>query len=324
MLALKHRWRFGDTVKPVVEWKNAMRLKIVSLRGGMNEIILLILVLALFLPPCSALAADASECSRSTFKFESLPDGHIRIPVAIEGRKLAFLLDTGGVSTTIKWQYAKEMGLRVRQSTVQLTGVGGTPLTIYATAENFSVGDVHVKNWPIFIETRDLPDADGTLAADILRDYDVEIDFAGSDLSLISPDYCTVTSTAVIAMDVDPNGHVRFPVKIDGQTIIATLDTGSATSLISMKAADLLGIGPNSPGLALMRDTGQYQIYAYPFHSLDFRGVLVKNPHIAIVSDGFIPGSESDLVLGMDVLRQLHFIIAYRDSRLFISPTATN
>jgi predicted aspartyl protease len=181
-----------------------------------------------------------------------------------------------------------------------------------------------VKNRPIFIEARDLPDADGTLASDILRDYDVEVDFAGGDISLISPDYCTVTSTAVIAMDVAQNGHVRFPLKIDGKTIIATLDTGSATSLISIKAAVLLGIDPNSPGLALVRDTGQYQIYAYPFHSLDFRGVLVKNPHIAIVSEGFIPGSESDLVLGMDVLRQLHFTIAYRDRRLFISPMAAN
>ena len=140
-----------------------------------------------------------------------------------------------------------------------------------------------------------------------------------ADLSLISPNYCAVPATAVIAMNVAKNGHVRFPVKIDGTTIIATLDTGSATSFISMKAAASLGIYPNSPGLTLTRDTGQYQIYAYPIHSLDFRGVLVKNPHIAIVSDGFIPGSESDLVFGMEVLRQLHFIIAYRESRLFIS-----
>ena len=259
-----------------------MRLKVVGPRGRMNQIKKLISVLALFLSPYSTLAADASDCSRSTLKFESLPDGRIRIPVTIEGHKLAFLLDTGGVSTTIKWQYAKDLGLPVRQSTIHLTGVGGTALTIYATAENFSVGDVRVKNLPIFIEARDLPDADGTLAPDILREYDLELDMAGGTVTLISPDFCAVTATATIATYVAENGHVRFPVKIDGQTIIATLDTGSTTSIISMKAAELLGIYPGSTRLVLINDTGQYQIYTYPFQSLDFGGVVVKNPHVAI------------------------------------------
>ncbi len=254
----------------------------------------------------------------------SLLDGRVRIPVTVEGRKMSFLLDTGGVGTTIKWELAREMGLPVRQGAIQLAGVGGTLLNFYATAENFSVGDVRVKNRPIYIEARDLPDADGTLASDILRDYDVEIDIGGGALSLISPDFCAETATAVIAMDVAPNGHVRFPVKIDGKIIIATLDTGSVTSFISLRAAALLGIYPNSPGLALMHDTGQYQIYAYPFQSLDFGGVLVKNPHITIVSDRFMPGAASDLVLGMDALRQIHFTIAYGDKRLFISAAPAN
>ena len=292
---------------------------IVSFRDGRNEIKLLLLVLALFLCPCGPLSADGLQCSRSNVRFEFLPDGRIRIPVTVEGRKLSFLLDTGGVSTTIKWQYAKEMGLPVRQSEVPLMGVGGSSLNFYVTAENFLVGDVRVENRPIFIESRNLPYADGTLASDILQDYDVEIDVAGGGVSLISPDYCTQTGTATVAMDVGPHGHVRFPVKIDGNTIVATLDTGSAISFVSMKGAVALGIYPNSPGLALMRDTGRYQIYSYPFHSLDFRGVAVKNPRIAVVSDGFIPEKAGDLVLGMDVLRQIHFTIGYGEKRLFIS-----
>lgn len=290
----------------------------------MKKIKLSILALALFLPPSGSWAADASQCSRSTFKFESLPDGRIRIPVAIEGHKLAFLLDTGGVSTTLKWQYAREMGLPVKQSEVQLSGVGGTVLNFYASAQNFSVGDLRVKNQPIYIETRNLPDADGTLAPDILRDYDVEIDVAAGNLSLISPDYCAVTATAAIPMDVAQNGHVRFPIKIDGQIVVATLDTGSATSIMSAKAAALLGVSSNSPGLALMRDTGRYQIYSYPFHSLDLRGVVVKDPRILIASDGFIPGSESDLVLGMDALHALRLTIAYGERRLFVSAEPGN
>ena len=177
---------------------------------------------------------------------------------------------------------------------------------------------------PESFESRDLPDADGTLASDVLRDYDVEIDATAGNLSLISPDFCTANATAVIAMDVTQDGHVRFPVKIDGQTIIATLDTGSTTSLIGARAAGLLGVRPNSPGLAFIRDIGQYQIYSYPFQSLDFGGASIKNPRIAIASNGFSPGTDSDLVLGMDALRQMHFTIAYGERRLFILAAPAN
>jgi len=183
---------------------------------------------------------------------------------------------------------------------------------------------VGVKNRPIFIESRDLPDVDGTLAPDVLRDYAVEIDATAGTLSLVSPDYCAKTATAVIAMDVTRDGHVRFPVKLDGQTIVATLDTGSTTSLIGARLAGLLGVRPNSPGLAFIRNIGQYQIYSYPFQSLDFGGVSIKNPRIAIASNGFSPDSDSDLVLGMDALRQVHFTIAYGEGRLFISAAPAN
>lgn len=301
-----------------------MRSKIVSLSDRMRKLGPLILVSAVWLPPSDAQAADALECSHSAVRFDTLPDGRIRVPVTVEGRKLAFLLDTGGVSTTIKWQYAKEIGLPVRQSDIRLTGVGGAILNFYATAQKFSLGDLQVKNRPIYIEARNLPDADGTLAPDILQDYDVEIDVATRELNLISQNFCALTASAVIAMDVASNGHVRFPVKIDGETVVATLDTGSPTSFISMSAAALMGIYPNSPGLTLMRDTGQYQVYIYPFHSLDLRGVSVNNPHIAIVSDSFFSGTNRDLVLGMDALRQLHFTIAYGEKRLFISAAPAN
>ena len=290
----------------------------------MNRLKSLVLIWALFWPVSSALAADASQCSRYAIKIDSFPDGRIRIPVTIEGRKLSFLLDTGGVSTTIKWEAAKEMHLPVRQSVHRLGGAGGSLLNFYVTAENVSVGDVGVKSRPIFLEPRDLPDADGTLAPDILRDYGVEVDVMAGKLSLISPDNCTDTAPSVIAIDVTKDGHVRFPVKLDGLTIIATLDTGSTTTIIGARVAGLLGVRPNSPGLAFMRSFGRYQIYSYQFQSLDFGGASMKSPRIAIAGNGFSPDTDSGLVLGMDALSQMHFTIAYGEGRLSISSAQAN
>ena len=282
----------------------------------------LLLFLTLLFLPAVAHAADGAQCSGAGIKIDRLPDGRIRVPVSVQGRKLWFLLDTGGVATTIKWDDAKQLGLPVTQSVKKLAGIGGSLLNFQVAAQDFSVGGLRVESRPIYIEARGLSEADGTLSADILRDYDVEIDLAGGSLRLLPPGACAPAAAAVLAMDVAQNGHIRFPVRIDGKTIPATLDTGASLSLIGMRAAALLGIYPGAPELALVKDYGPYQIFAYPFQSLEFGGASVKSPHIAVASDNFIPGAAGDVILGMQALRQMHFIIAYNDRRFLILPDA--
>ena len=278
--------------------------------------------------------ASAQECEPiqlATVKTDTLQDGRIKIPVTVEGRPLSFMVDTGGTETTIKWEQAKALGLAPKQTLLKILGVAGRTMNVYVTSSNFSVGELHIKNLPIYVESRALPEADGTLAPDVMRDYDVDVDFSHNSLSLISQDHCpgqvadpTTTGSIVIQMDVTGDGHVRFPVKIDGQDIMATLDTGSVISFISMRTAKLLGIDLKAPGLRLVRDTGQYQILTYPFQSLDFGRVSVRDPPIAIFSDNFTKGLGTDLVLGMNILRQMHLHIAYGEKRLYIAAAQAN
>jgi len=269
--------------------------------------------------------AECAPAQLAAVKIGILPDGRITLPVTVEGHALSFLLDTGGVSTTIKWDLAKEMGLPLQQTTRKLSGVGGSMLNFALAGENFSVGALKVENKPIYVESRPLPFADGTLGPDILYDYDIAIDMVEGRLNLFAPGYCAPpewSGSAVLAIDVDRNRHARFPVKIDGATVVAALDTGSAISVIGMRTAARLGVYPGSPGLELLRDAGRYRIYAYPFQSLDIGGVTVKTPHIVIASEGFIPGS--DMVLGIDVLSQMRFAIAYGSRRLYIRRSQGN
>ncbi|HET7084693.1 MAG TPA: aspartyl protease family protein [Rhizomicrobium sp.] len=264
-------------------------------------------------------AADCAPARLAAIRIGTLPDGRIVVPVTVETQALYFLLDTGGVSTTMKWDLAKEMKLPVRQTEHTLVGVGGSTLNFALAGENFSVGSLRVENKPIYVETRPLLFADGTLASDILSGYDVEIDVPQGRLNLFAPGYCAPPEwgSATMAIDISRSGHVRFPVKIDGATIDAVLDTGSAISLIGMRAAAQLGVYPNSPGLRRTRDAGKYPIYTYPFQSMEIGGLAVKNPSIAIAADGLIPSN--DLVLGMDMLSQMHLAIAYGSKRLYIA-----
>jgi predicted aspartyl protease len=255
----------------------------------------------------------------------ALPDGRFTIPAAIEGRAFSFLVDTGGISTTVKWEMARDLKLPVKQTTRQLKGVGGSVLNFAITGENFSIGDLKLRNKPIYVESRPIPFADGTLSADILRDYDVEIDIGGGRFALFQSGHCAAPDWgAVLAMEVAQSGHVRFPVKVDGKTVIATLDTGAAVSVIGMNAARGLGVYQGSPELSPVAGRGRFQLYSYPFQTLELGGVTVKYPQIAIANDGFLPGDGSDLVLGIDALAGLKLTIAYGQNRLYISAPQAN
>ncbi|MEO8302082.1 MAG: aspartyl protease family protein, partial [Rhizomicrobium sp.] len=180
---------------------------------------------------CIALAggARAVECAPArltSINTNAMPDGRIRIPVMLDGRALSLLVDTGGVSTTIKWELAREMGLPVKQSQRRIAGVGGSLMNFAVAGDNFSIAELRVDNKPIYMESRPLESADGTLAADILRNYDVEFDMAQNRMSLAAPGDCAAPlwaqqGSAGLPIEVAQSGHVRFPVKIDGKTIMA-------------------------------------------------------------------------------------------------------
>ena len=268
--------------------------------------------------PAGARAADCP-APLAAVETSTLLDGRILVPVIVEGRGLSLLLDTGGISTTIKWERVQDLGLTAQRTMRRLKGAAGTMLNSFITGEDFRIGGLRVANKPMYLETRPLFGADGTLSPDILRDYDVEIDLAQDRLRLRPPGSCAPDDgAAAVAIQVTKGGHVRFPVKIDGKTIMATLDTGTMTSLVSIKTAVQLGIYPNSSRLQLARRSGAYRIYDYPFQTLEIGGIKMDNPNINIASDKFIPGPAGDLILGIGALRQMRITIAYSQNRLYI------
>jgi predicted aspartyl protease len=201
----------------------------------------------------------------------------------------------------------------------------------YIAPDDFFIGGLHGKNLPFYIDERELRGADGTLSSDMMQGYDVDIDFAHVVLNLFSQNHCrgsvaywTKGGYVMVRMDVTRDGHIRIPVVVDGKKVMAMLDTGSENSMIGMKAASDLGIDPKPPGLKLMTDVSQFQIYSYPFHSLDFGGVPVTNPHIAIATDNFLNGLGADMILGIGILRQLQLHIAYDEERLYITLVSAN
>jgi predicted aspartyl protease len=68
-------------------------------------------------------------------------------------------------------------------------------------------------------------------------------------------------------MNFAPSGHVRVPVTINGKQLVAMLDTGARTSVMSLSTArQILGITENDPKLKLKESFGansKYREYTY-------------------------------------------------------------
>jgi predicted aspartyl protease len=283
----------------------------------------------------AAQAADAPNCGLKRFtslSMSTLSDGRIAVPVAVDGHAASFLVDTGGISATMSRQLATDIGKEPMRFRRGLIGVGGARLSSSIHADDFALGPMHGKDILVFIDERigGAGGMDGTLAPEMMHRFDVDYDFRHGAVNFFSQDHCpgkvvywTKDGADIIPMDVDPNGKIRIPVTVDGNKVMAILDTGSVTSYISMGLAHKLGI--TDKDLTLKRSygyKGQFKEYDYSFKTLTLEGLTVKNPHIRVMSNAALNGFGEDLTLGISFLRQLHLYVAYKEEKLYVTPAA--
>jgi predicted aspartyl protease len=285
--------------------------------------------------PVPVEAAEKKPCKLvrySEVPITTLSDGRFTVPVVAEGRKLDFLVDTGGAVATLKGGEAFNMGVRTMRTANYLEGTVGTKLTEYVVLKQFSLAGMQGHDLAAYIDTRMPVGADGSLAPDMLKHFDIDMDLMRGKFGLFSPDHCpgqvvywTKTGYVALPMDLVSDGHIQVRVTIDGKKFNAILDTGARTSLISLSAAKALGITERSPDLKPNTDNdARYKSYEYPFKILDFDGVTVTKPHLLVVSDNVLPGTRIDLLLGIGILRRLHLFISYSEEKLYITPAGAN
>jgi predicted aspartyl protease len=270
------------------------------------------------------------------------------IPVSINGIPKLFLLDTGGDISQINGEVAEELDLPRRDSAVKMLDLYGHASSKYVTIEKFTVGrlsgdiDLAVEPDPNFGRgTRYV----GIYAPDLMGRYDVEIDFGTYKMNYFSPDHCPgkVVYWPHNALSMLPftfhKRHIRFTVKVDGKELLAEIDTGAPRTTMTAEAAKrLFDLVPDSPGNVPLNAQGMAAAFGRVFDTLDFEGVAVKNPRVIVIpelvgskdpNNGFRTDTRarqvddlddrSDMLIGMDIVRKLHFYIAFGGGRIFIS-----
>jgi predicted aspartyl protease len=311
---------------------------------------MIIAAAATFLPASAAHADPASQagtnCSLvqlASLDMETQPDGTFAVPVALNGRNVNLLVDTGSQTSSVSSETAREFGLGIRN--IGRVGQFFNGIIIYqsATIDSYKLGESTSKDGGDFIVLPDgmiEPSVYGMLGPDILQHYDIEFDFLRGKFNLFQPAICdsdvvywTKDAHAELPVKFDGAHHIVTTVVLDGKPMTVIVDSGSSHSFMSWTTAkQVFGEDGKNPDVKLLTiariNNGRpVQIYSHPFVLLDFNGVAVKNPDIYVVADNYFPArwrDETQIILGLSVLRQLHVFVQYGKQKLYLTAAETN
>lgn len=326
-------------------------------------------------------AAQAQSCGAPSLadrvELKPVAASHLMtVPVMIEGASKQFLLAVGTNPDEISQAAATELHLaqpeqhtaynslselnetlQYRAPVIDVRSAGAAAAKVYqprVRATAFTIGTATLPGLQFLVSNdRDLGVSkpyDGLLTAAGFRQYDMDMDFGGKQLTFLAARTgCADPNQivrwphgviAVIAMRMN-NGKMSIPVTVMGHEIEAVIDTGSERSVMRRAIAErLLGLKPDSDMASAgdLRDGTGQRVYQHIFPEIRFEGVvasnvpaliqeysLVRPARRAVVTGSRLQAADTpgevvpDLTLGMDVLSQLHIFAAFQDNKLYVT-----
>ena len=260
-----------------------------------------------------ALAEDCGNLKLLTsLDMQATRGGTLLVPAGINGTQMPLLLDTGGGVSSVTEKTADALHLSHLDSRLKTLDMRGNASQQFVRLDTLELGPLKGKDIDLMIWPDHNAQFNGLIAGDILKRYDVELNFATLKFNLFSQDHCEgkviywpATALAVVPFAMSramtgnpdepatintwPDTHIRVPVTLDGKTFKAIIDTGATISSMSAAVArSAFGITADAPGAVRLNTGGSDpddQRFGYIFHSLAFEGIAVTNPHIVIRPD---------------------------------------
>jgi hypothetical protein len=300
-----------------------------------------------------AAPASAADCGQlKILNSVDLVQTPIRamIPVALNGNKRMFLLDTGGSISQITAAGATDLGLHMEEAPLKLLDSRGNAARKAVRIEKFQIGHQIGSTW---LAVNPDPEAGksegwaGLYATDLMGPFDIELDFSASKMNVFDQDHCDgrviywpTQAVGVLPISFYRQQSLRFPVTLDGKQLVAEMDTGAPNLTMPYSAAErLFDWKPDDPKDVVIGEGGGHKVYGHIFSTLDFQGVIVRNPHVVIHPDligtkdannaqqtgnrarmdDYVPDIP-DILIGLDVLKRLHLYIAFKEKKIYITP----
>jgi predicted aspartyl protease len=313
-------------------------------------------LLALPLCPGPATAEEQCGLKRVAELAATTDTGDLLIKIQVDGHDATALMDTGSPVEMISPQLAAELKLTpisVREGA--LVDFAGKSARHMVRVHKVGLGGMTANDVPfvLFGENESkAPAFDAIFGSNFLEAYDVELDLAHHKVNLYLPDHCPgqvvywTTNYDVLPFRTDASGHAVLHVTLDGQSLLATLDTGASASVLSLQTArHLFNFDPSAsdvkPDGNMAGGTGStLPYYRHRFSALEIGGVAFHNTELFIMPDklsqfarehnpvgpsaDFEQNMETHVTIGLHHLSRVRAYLAFREQKLYISAADAN
>jgi predicted aspartyl protease len=236
------------------------------------------------LAPCSAqsqqssstLAGFLSGQGLAGAKLERRFGNHLFVPVSINNKRAALMIDTGAPVTIIDKNSAATFGLKVESTTINVAGIFGRRWEHYGTsmAKSIAMGNCVVTNVLVALADESnintnissvptgshiptvnkLPHLNGLLGAREMGKFGMIIDCTRQIL-YINPNGPSAAVSQNLASFLAGRGFTRIPMRrnssdhfdvpgaLNGHSMRFIVDTGASTTLVDKKMAVQAGVG---------------------------------------------------------------------------------
>ena len=291
-----------------------------------------LLLLFFTLAGCAAQPGNCDLVALASMPLE-IHNNLMSVIAGISGRPVRLLVDTGAERTELTQAAAARLGLpHDRHHMTRSYGIGGSSanwdvdipgLTLGRT--DFPVRRLAVGNFSV--DRIDGLPADGLLGADVLLAFDLDIDEPDHRLTLYRVRTCPYLRPPWEEPSFEIKGvearrdRLLVPIKLDGVSGMAVLDTGAQATTIGMAMAQRLGL--TAPLLADDRVIIAHGASPQPVdvHVHRFRELVVGDAHIESPALAVAPQDPAmgDGLLGGDFLHGRRIWLSFPTRRLFVS-----
>ena len=255
-----------------------------------------------------------------------LRDGFAFVPASIGGVPVTLLLDTGAQGMLLTPGIVEALRLPVDpRGGTRMLGTGGVRNAPNVMLRGLRVGSVALVDGSVPVAVlpgvpQTEPPLAGLLGDQFLGTYNLDLDLPHGRLALYDALGCAAPPFSlpfsILPLIRSPEGDAFVTVQVNGESLLALVDTGSRASIVTEQTAERLGLGgPGSANIARGVDGA-----TLPIRHLRVRTVQVGAD---VVADAPISVSplllgRGDMLLGLDYLGRHRVWISYRTGRVLI------
>jgi len=180
----------------------------------------------------------------------------------INGQRVRILVDTGSAVDLIWRSQAERLGLKLRElQGIQLAGVGGNVRTEQTTVKQLTIDNLTVKDVDFIVagaSKRPSGNVAMILGENFFSRFTTEFDLGHGAIRIMRVSGCRTEqlvywsktySLAKLIRSPSDRNHIETEVLLNGEKILAWLDSGAYTSLVTTAAAARVKVTPDTTGV---------------------------------------------------------------------------